>query len=106
MRRTSVSLYHISSSLDNLPEWAVGRHVVDATALVWTLLFEHTETDEAAEFLSCGALGNHFARRFGLEETYSVVPDYPERQPQPAWSPEEFLSHLARIQRRVPNRDN
>jgi hypothetical protein len=65
--------------------------------------FEHTETDEAAEFLGYGALEDHFAGRFGLEEAHPVLPDYPERQPQPARSPEELLSHLVCIQRRVPN---
>jgi hypothetical protein len=38
VRRTLVSFYHIGSCLDNLPEWAVGRYVVDATALIWTFL--------------------------------------------------------------------
>lgn len=103
MCRTLVRLYHVGSGLDNLPERAVCRCVVDATALVWTFLLEHTETDKAAEFVSCGALGNHFARRFGLEEAHPIIPDYPERQLQPGRPPEELLSHLACIQRRVPN---
>jgi hypothetical protein len=79
--------------------------VVDAARVVWALFFQHPEADELTEFFPRMSLRDHFTGRFGLVETWLVMPDNPEGQREPATPPEEQPAHLVHIQRRVPESD-
>jgi hypothetical protein len=88
------------------PQWAVGASVVDPSALIWALHFEHAEAAKAAKaakLLSQIPLQDHLARRLGLVEAWLVLSHYPQGQHQSARSPEEELAHFTRIHRRVLN---
>lgn len=98
----SVRLDDIGGGLDDLPQRAVSAVVVHAARIIRTLLVEHAEADQSAEFLAQLSLRDYLTRRLGLVEAWLVAADYPQSQRQSARSAEELFAYLACIQRRVP----
>lgn len=86
--------------VDDSPQVTVGALVVDPTLLLAVRHSEHAEGYESAQLRACCALGDHFARWFGLEEPGLRAGEDPEREPEPARAAEKQAAEFVGVQDR------